>query len=86
MQLHDIMTRPLSFRLRAATLAAVLALTSARASTQTRIVPPDNNYKPAHRRAMAWRVAEAKQAETRARRAVTLAERLARGQHPFRAG
>ena len=44
-----------------------------------------NNYKPAHRRAMAWRVAEAKQAETRIRRALTLAERLARGQHPFRA-
>ena len=44
-----------------------------------------NNYKPAHRRAMAWRVAEAKQPETRIRRAVTLAERLARGQHPFRA-
>ena len=41
------MTRLLSFRLRAATLAAVLALTSARASTQTRVVPPDNNYKPA---------------------------------------
>ncbi|MET4074614.1 YdeI/OmpD-associated family protein [Hymenobacter sp. UYCo722] len=44
-----------------------------------------NNYKPAHRRAMAWRVAEAKQPETRIRRAVTLTERLARGQHPFRA-
>ena len=44
-----------------------------------------NRYKPAHRRAMAWRVAEARQSETRIRRAVTLAERLARGQHPFRA-
>ena len=44
-----------------------------------------NNYKPAHRRAMAWRVAEARQPETRIRRAFTLAERLARGQHPFRA-
>ena len=43
-----------------------------------------NSYKPAHRRAMAWRVAEARQPETRIRRAVTLAERLARGQHPFR--
>ena len=38
----------------------------------------------AHRRAMARLVAEGKQLETRARRAVTLAERLGRGQHPFR--
>ncbi|MBJ6110645.1 YdeI/OmpD-associated family protein [Hymenobacter sp. BT523] len=41
-------------------------------------------YSGAHRRAMARLVAEAKQAETRARRAVTLTERLARGLHPFR--
>ncbi|MGI4887094.1 MAG: YdeI/OmpD-associated family protein [Janthinobacterium lividum] len=38
------------------------------------------------KRAMARHVAEAKTAETRARRAVQLAERLARGAHPFRAG
>lgn len=38
------------------------------------------------KRAMARHVAEARQAETRARRAVQLAERLARGGHPFRAG
>ena len=43
-----------------------------------------NNYSGSHRRAMAYRVAEAKQPETRARRAVQLVERLARGQHPFR--
>ena len=43
-----------------------------------------NNYSGAHRRAMARLVAEAKQAATRARRAVTLAERLGRGLHPFR--
>ena len=43
-----------------------------------------NNYSGAHRRAMAYRVAEGKQPETRARRAVQLVERLARGQHPFR--
>ena len=36
------------------------------------------------RRAMARHVAEARQAETRARRAVELSERLARGAHPFR--
>ncbi|MBF9142547.1 YdeI/OmpD-associated family protein [Hymenobacter properus] len=41
-------------------------------------------YSGAHRRAMARLVAEAKQTETRARRAVTLTERLARGLHPFR--
>ena len=38
----------------------------------------------AHRRAMAHLVAEGKQAETRARHAVQLVERLARGLHPFR--
>ena len=43
-----------------------------------------NNYSGAHRRAMARLVAEAKQPATRARRAVTLAERLGRGLHPFR--
>ena len=43
-----------------------------------------SNYSGAHRRAMARLVAEAKQRETRVRRAVTLTERLARGQHPFR--
>jgi hypothetical protein len=37
-----------------------------------------------HRRAMARHVASAKQPETRARRAVELAERLALGHHPFR--
>ncbi|TPG62361.1 YdeI/OmpD-associated family protein [Hymenobacter nivis] len=40
----------------------------------------------AHKRAMARHVATAKAADTRARRAVQLAERLARGAHPFRAG
>lgn len=39
----------------------------------------------AMRRAMARKVADAKRAETRARYAVELAERLARGAHPFRA-
>ena len=43
-----------------------------------------NNYSGAQRRAMARLVAEAKQPETRARRAVTLVERLAHGRHPFR--
>ena len=43
-----------------------------------------NNYSGSHRRAMAYRVAEAKQPETRARRAVQMVERLARGLHPFR--
>jgi hypothetical protein len=41
-------------------------------------------YSGAHRRAMARWVDAAKQAETRARRAVTFTERLARGLHPFR--
>ena len=40
----------------------------------------------AMRRAMARKVAEAKRPDTRARYAVELAERLARGGHPFRAG
>jgi hypothetical protein len=40
----------------------------------------------AMRRAMARKVAEAKRPDTRARYAVELAERLARGRHPFRAG
>lgn len=43
-----------------------------------------HTYSGAHRRAMARWVDEAKQSETRARRAVTLTERLARGLHPFR--
>jgi hypothetical protein len=43
-------------------------------------------YSGSHKRAMARHVATAKAAETRARRAVQLAERLARGAHPFRAG
>ena len=43
-----------------------------------------NHYSGAHRRAMARLVAEGKQPETRNRRAVTLAERLGRGLHPFR--
>ena len=42
-------------------------------------------YSGAARRAMARKVADAKRAETRARYAVELAERLARGAHPFRA-
>ena len=41
-------------------------------------------YSGAHRRAMARLVDEAKQPTTRARRAVTLVERLGRGLHPFR--
>ena len=41
-----------------------------------------NSYSGAHRRAMAYRVAEGKQPETRARRAVQLVERRAHGQHP----
>ena len=40
----------------------------------------------AMRRAMARKVADAKSPDTRARYAVELAERLARGGHPFRAG
>jgi len=43
-----------------------------------------NTYSGAHRRAMARLVAEAKQPETRARRAVALVEQLAQGRHPFR--
>ena len=43
-----------------------------------------NAYSGAHRRAMARLVNEAKQRETRARRAVQLVERLGRGLHPFR--
>ena len=43
-----------------------------------------NAYSGAHRRAMARLVAEAKQPATRARRALTLVERLGRGLHPFR--
>ena len=43
-----------------------------------------NSYSGAHRRAMARLVNEAKQRETRARRAVQLVERLGRGLHPFR--
>ena len=37
-----------------------------------------------HRRAIAYHVSTAKQAETRARRAVEIAERVALGAHPFR--
>ena len=43
-----------------------------------------HNYSGAHRRAMARLVDEAKQRETRIRRAVKLTENLARGLHPFR--
>ncbi|MCC3153249.1 YdeI/OmpD-associated family protein [Hymenobacter sp. BT770] len=43
-----------------------------------------NNYSGSHRRAMARLVDEAKQRETRVRRAVQLVERLGRGLHPFR--
>ncbi|HEX8428419.1 YdeI/OmpD-associated family protein [Hymenobacter sp.] len=43
-----------------------------------------NECSASHRRAMAQHVGSAKQAETRARRAVELAERLATGRHPFR--
>ncbi len=42
-------------------------------------------YSGAARRAMARKVAAARRPETRARYAVELAERLARGAHPFRA-
>lgn len=41
-------------------------------------------HSASHRRAMAQLVASAKQPETRARRAVELAERLASGRNPFR--
>ncbi|WP_303310056.1 YdeI/OmpD-associated family protein [Hymenobacter sp. BT730] len=41
-------------------------------------------YNGSMRRAIAQHVGTAKQAETRARRAVELAERLAAGRHPFR--
>ncbi|RPD49714.1 DUF1905 domain-containing protein [Hymenobacter sediminis] len=40
----------------------------------------------AMRRALAQHISTARQAETRARRAVETAERLARGAHPFRKG
>lgn len=43
-----------------------------------------HNYSGAHRRAMAQWVNVAKQANTRAGRAVLLTERLGRGLHPFR--
>ncbi len=43
-----------------------------------------HSYSGAHRRAMARLVAEAKQRETRIRRAVKLTEHLGRGLHPFR--
>ncbi|SFQ38788.1 YdeI/OmpD-associated family protein [Hymenobacter arizonensis] len=43
-----------------------------------------HTYSGAHRRAMARLVDEAKQRETRVRRAVQLVERLGRGLHPFR--
>ncbi|ALW84082.1 hypothetical protein AUC43_02585 [Hymenobacter sedentarius] len=43
-----------------------------------------NNYSGSHRRAMVRLVDEAKQRETRVRRAVQLVERLGRGLHPFR--
>lgn len=43
-----------------------------------------SNYSGAHRRAMARLVAEAKQPETRIRRALKLTENLGRGLHPFR--
>jgi uncharacterized protein YdeI (YjbR/CyaY-like superfamily) len=39
---------------------------------------------PGRRRALAYHVATAKQAETRARRAVEVSQRLAVGAHPFR--
>lgn len=42
------------------------------------------HHSASHRRAMAQHVASAKLPETRARRAVELAERLALGRHPFR--
>lgn len=43
-------------------------------------------YNGAMRRAMARKVADAKRPETRARYAVEITERLARGAHPFRVG
>ena len=43
-----------------------------------------HGYSGSHRRTMARQVAEAKQRETRIRRALTLTERLGRGLHPFR--
>ncbi|WP_426058723.1 YdeI/OmpD-associated family protein [Hymenobacter sp. B1770] len=43
-----------------------------------------HTYNGANRRAMARLVVEAKQRETRVRRAVQLVERLGRGLHPFR--
>ncbi|MFC6221776.1 YdeI/OmpD-associated family protein [Hymenobacter artigasi] len=43
-----------------------------------------SKYSGAHRRAMARLVAEAKQPETRIRRALKLTENLGRGLHPFR--
>ncbi|GAB3582342.1 YdeI/OmpD-associated family protein [Hymenobacter daeguensis] len=43
-----------------------------------------NKYSGSHRRAMARLVDEARQCETRIRRAVKLTENLARGLHPFR--
>jgi hypothetical protein len=43
-----------------------------------------NGYSASYRRAMAQHVGTAKQAETRARRAVELTERLVRGTHPLR--
>ena len=43
-----------------------------------------NQHSGAHRRDMARLVDEAKQSETRIRRALTLTEHLIRGLHPFR--
>jgi len=43
-----------------------------------------HKYSGSFRRAMAQHVGTAKLAETRARRAIALAERLAAGRHPFR--
>ena len=43
-----------------------------------------NNYSGSHRRAMARLVDEAKQPETRIRRALKLTENLGRGLHPYR--
>ena len=43
-----------------------------------------NNHSGSHRRAMARLVDEAKQSETRIRRALKLTENLGRGLHPFR--
>ncbi|SHJ68178.1 protein of unknown function [Hymenobacter daecheongensis DSM 21074] len=42
------------------------------------------HHTPGSRRAIAYHIAIAKQPETRARRAVEVAERLAAGAHPFR--